>query len=224
MKDSAEYAARLKKLCSKLKKDYEGSESVELLDPLEALIEAILSYEVTQSKARSVLKKIKSEFVDFNELRVARYDELTAVMGKSYPQAREASEQLTGVLNFIFEKEDKLSLDILKEMGKREAKAYLESLEQTNAYIVSYVMLYALGAHAFPMHPGIYQMFQEEEVVNPKSDMADIQGFMERQIAASDIHYVYGMLRDCADGHKAEKKPAKKISAKKTVKKVAKNK
>ncbi|MBI9017771.1 MAG: hypothetical protein JEZ07_10985 [Phycisphaerae bacterium] len=227
MKDSAEYAARFKKLCTKIKKDFDAPDEFPLIEPLEALIDACLSYLTTESKAKSAMKKIRSEFVDFNELRVARHDELIMVMGKTFPQVREVIEQLTGILQSIFDKEDSLGLETLKECGKREAKAFLESLEHSNPYIVSSVMLHSIGAHAFPMHPAMFQMLRDQNVVNPKSDMADVQGFLERQISASEVHYMYAMLRHFTDHYKAETPTAKKTTkkaTKKTTKKVAKKK
>lgn len=73
MKDATEYATRLKKLYSRLKREIDFTpKEEELVDPTTTLISACFSVVTTQSKARAAMNKIRNHFVDLNELRVSR--------------------------------------------------------------------------------------------------------------------------------------------------------
>jgi len=213
MKDSTEYAQLLKKLCNSLKRKKSPPGPLEDLDPITGLILACLSEVTTESKARTALGRIRNNFVDFNELRVSRVEELVEVLGKGFPLAKETSRRILSLLRQIFNKHDNLSLENICEGSKRQAKTYLDSLEDTNSYIVARVMLQSVGAHAFPVHPQMTSMLQKEEVVAPEANEAEIQGFLERQITSSQIRNIYPLLRKHADSFRGKRSKTERTSS-----------
>ena len=214
MKDSSEHAASLKRLCNKLKRA--GTKVAESgpYDITTEIVLACLSAHTTESKARTALNRLRSGFVDFNEMRVCRTGELVEILGKNFNQGKEVSEQIIKILGAIFEKRDSLDIEDLKEMGKRDAKSFLESLTGANPYVVSRIMLRSLGAHAFPVHDQMLAMLRAEEVIEESVDAAAVQGFLERQISVSQVHKLYGLLRSNADSYKGGAGRAKKAAAK----------
>jgi len=222
MKNSAEYGSKLKTLLARLKKEYKVSVPTDPMDPIEALLFACLSEETTDSKARTLLKRLKSFFVDFNEIRVCRTEELAEVLGKGFPESRKCARVIISLLQNIFDELDTLSLKSLCESGKRESKNFLSKLESINPYILSRIMLESIGGHAFPVHAKMLEVLRGEEVVNPKADISDIQGFLERQITSDHIHEYYALLRHHCDHYKHKTRDAKEAkTTKKTKKKVA---
>lgn len=217
MKDSAEYAARLHKLCNILQRRRGKAAVPETADVTTALVLACLSMYTTESKARTALNRLLNHFVDLNEVRVGRAIELMGVLGKNFGPAREATEIILKLLRSVYRRQDNLNLEHLREIGKREAKAFLEELDGSCPYIVSRVMMQALGGHAFPVHERMLAMLQAEEVVNPQADLAEVQGFLERQIPARRVQKVYALLRHHADNYRSSVTRATK-AAKKTAK------
>jgi len=233
MKDSSEYGAKLKKLCNRLRRSGGKAEVWEGQDIVTEILLACLSVYTTESKARTALSKLRSSCVDYNELRVHRVSEVMEILGKNFPYSRDATKQLLALLQSVYDKEDCLDLEHLRGMGKREGKAYLESLDRASAYMVSRVTLFGLGGHAFPINEQMLTMLREEEVVDKNAVEAEVQGFLERHITASRINKVYALLRRHADefkpskGRSVTKKKAvskKKSSTKNTAKKVTKKK
>jgi len=219
MKDSSEYGRRLSRLCNRLKREGVVATELEQNDVTTTMLIACLSMYTTESKSRTALKKLQHEFVDFNEIRVGRADEVAEVLGKNFNQGKEVAQQIIFLLREIFELQDSLELENLRDIGKRDAKAFLEKLEASSPYVISRVMLYALGAHAFPVHEQMLEMLRQEEVVNPASDAADVQGFLERHISTKNVQKIYGMLRAYADGFKPGRATRKKKTTKKSTKK-----
>lgn len=209
MKDSNEYAGALKRLCSRLKRSGGKINEPAVNDPITELVLAGLSVATTESKSRSALGRLRSSFVDFNELRVARFDEIADVLGKGFPQAKDAATRIKAVLQSVCEKNDILSVSHLQEGGKREAKMFFESLEGATPYIVARVMLLSLQAHAFPVNEQMLLMLRDEGAVAPKADVTDVQGFLERQISANDIRETYRLLRAHADAFKPSRAATK---------------
>ena len=218
MKDSSNYSTKLKRLCTQIKKEDAVPAQLEQHKPLVELILGCLSEHTTEGKAQTALHKLESYFVDFNELRVARLDETIEALGKTYPKAKVVAITLSTVLKSVQDKLDGLDLDFLQEGGKREAKAFLEELEGITPYIVAWVMLRNLGAHAFPVNEQMVIMLHEEGVIAPDADAADVQGFLERQISASKIIETYALLRHHADNFKETKNSSKTSKSNKTTK------
>lgn len=218
MKDSNEYGTRLKKLIHRLQRSGGQATEPEIQDVTTELILACLSEYNPESKARAALNKLRNYFVDFNELRVSRSTEVIEVIGKNFQEARITAERILKVLRHSYQKMNTMDLESMHQMGKREAKTFFESLDGITTYIVSRVMMRGLDGHAFPMHEPMLKMLRIEEVVDPKAEANDVQGFLERQITSARIHKVYALLRRHADHFKGKKslktKPEAKTKAK----------
>jgi endonuclease III len=199
MKDATEYALRLKKFHSQIKREIDIAPKEDMVDPTTALVLACLSMVTTQSKARAAMNKIRNHFVDLNELRVSRVEEITDLLGKGLQQAKEIAHNIIVLLQEVYDKCDTLDLTSLQEGNKRDAKAFLTELDSSTPYIVAYVMLHSIGAHAFPVHPQMLTMLRREEVIDPEATASQVQGFLERQFTASDVRKTYAVLRRYAD-------------------------
>ncbi len=216
MKNSSEYATQLKKLCKRVQKELGSPEEPELTDPTTEIVLSCLSAFTTESKAQSGLNKLNAHFVDFNELRVSRDIEVAKVLGSSFPQAKDAAKLIIQILQAIFDKEDALDLSHLPSTGKREVKAFLESMSALPAYTVARVMLKSIGGHAFPVHEKMLTVLQKEEIVSPDASMSDVQGFLERQIPSKTLQKTYIQLRQFTDQYKMSAAKKETAAKKKT--------
>src|SRR5207237_8416952 len=93
--------------------------------PVKALVRAVTSYEVADSRADEAMRHIDKEFVDLNELRVATDLEIGALLGVRYPEIEKRVELITKSLNAIFEKEHTPNVDRLATHSKRDARQFL---------------------------------------------------------------------------------------------------
>lgn len=219
MKDSAEHGAQLKRLCNRIRREM-GTPTVPAgQDPTTELVLACLSASSTEGKARAALNRLRSNFVDFNELRVCRPEEIAEILGKNFPQGHGVAETILVVLRELFDLRDSLDLAEFAEGGKRDAKIFLERMENASPYMVASVMLHSLGAHAFPVNTGMMEMLRGEEVITRKADAANVQGFLERQLSATTIRKTYALLKKYADSYRGKAKASSKNTKKKAKKK-----
>ncbi len=146
MKNSKEYAQRLQKLYRGLKRAQPKVEKVAYDDPAEALICGIIHERLHESAAHRAIKGIRSAFVDWNDLRVSRVEEVVEALGEDSPASRAAATSLTSALKDIFDEYHKVSLQALKVQGKRPARQCLERFEGVSRFVVNYCLLTALQA------------------------------------------------------------------------------
>ena len=212
MKNSREYARKVQKLYGALKRQYPKVETVTYDEPVEAVVYAILSEKMTEAAARSASKRFAGYFVDLNDLRVARPEEVIEVLGGDTPAARDVAAALARVLLAVFDQYNAVSLQALKKTGKRPAKQVLEKLDGISHFAVNYCMLTSLQGHAIPLTQRMVEYLRSNELVGPQADEQEIEGFLTRQISAKDAYEFYALLR--AESESLKLQPRRKTARK----------
>ncbi|MFH1614359.1 MAG: hypothetical protein ABIG61_04655 [Planctomycetota bacterium] len=224
MKEGKKYGQRLNKVCRSLRRKHGKVEKVAFEEPVEALVYGTLCEQDSESAADSAFRKIKSHFVDLNDLRVSRNEEITEIIGQDNEVGRALAERLRTSLNRVFNEYDMITLGALKEMGKRQAKQCLEKMESAGRFVVNYVMLTSFGGRAIPLTGKMLQYLQTNELVHPEANEQEIDAFLEHYISASDTYKFYALLRRESESRDSSKKvrvraeKVKKDASKKTKK------
>jgi len=209
MKNSKEYASKVTRFfrtCRAAK-----PHSPRYNDPVEAMIFAILSEGMHESKAKSVYGAMQSGFVDWNDLRVSRLEEVSEVLREEAEVAERVTTNLTQSLNHIFREHDTLSLAMLREMGKRSARKFLEEMPGVSRFVVDYVMLTSLGAHSIPLTQRMQEYLRNCGLVEPSATEDEMEGFLQRQISASNAYAFYAALRKESERPGGEKAMVRKL-------------
>jgi endonuclease III len=186
MKRGSEYAKRLKQLYQQLVRQYGKPDPAPATDPLEQLLTGILSICSSDSKARSAYQRLVADMVDLNELRVTPSMELADLIGDGLPLRQQKAEWIVMALNEIRLREDTLDLSFLAQRGRREARDYLESLPGVDRSAAASVVLFSLGGHAIPVDDLTVYVLRKDEVIDEDANAGEVQGFLERNISASD--------------------------------------
>ena len=207
MKNSKEYAQRLHKLYRELKRVHPKIERPTYEDPAEALIWGIISERLSEAATSRALREIRTSFVDWNDLRVARVEEIAEALGSNAPAGRDAAMSLTAALRAIFDEHHKISLAILKKLGKRPAREGLEKIRGVSRFVINYCMLTSMEAHAVPLTQNMIEYLRRHGAISVDADEEDIEGFLTRQIAAKDAYECYALLRRESESPKLGKKP-----------------
>jgi endonuclease III len=71
-------------------------------DFIEALVWQILELSSPERTAKDALKRIQSEYVDWNDMRVATVREIQDILGPRYPRCREKAEDLSSLLADLY--------------------------------------------------------------------------------------------------------------------------
>ncbi len=221
MKNSKEYGKKIAKLYRSLKQKHAKVKKREFDDPAKAIVYAIVSENMRKSAAKSVFKKMEAHFVDSNDLRVSRAEEIYDVIDIASEDSEKIASKLTEFLGAIFIKYDTVNLEELKEIGKRQARKDLEKLGILSRFVICYCFLTSLGGHAIPLTKKMIEYLKDGELVHPEASDDNIEGFLERQISAANAYEFYTLVREKSEkGRKNKTKTAKsQASSKKTSKK-----
>lgn len=226
MKNSKKFSPKVTKLFNSLKRNSKKQPMPTYNDPIEAVVYALISEYLPETAAGRLYRRMMKHFVDLNDLRVSRREEILDVFGDSSEDFEKIAKSITRVLNVIFEKTNRITLDQLAQDGKRQAHKELTEIEGITPFAVSYSFLTAFGGHAIPLNAKMLEYLRANELVYLTATDAEIAGFLERQIGATDAYDFYLLVRDEAEkaGPTAKTKKTtvkKKATAKKktTVKK-----
>lgn len=217
MKDGTRYADRLKKAYAKAKHTISGVEIPGPADPIRSLAAGILGTDAGHERAEKQLNKAMTLVVDWNEIRVSNPQEVADLIGDHSADALKRCQNLIDALQAIYDRENTVSLDRVKTLGRREARQFLESLKGVDEYAVACVVLWSFGGHAIPVWNNVLASLRDSELVHPTATRAEIQAFLERNVSANDAKAFALSIGSLASGKKSStssKKPAASKSRK----------
>ena len=216
MKNSKEYSAKIRKLYLSLKREHPKVRKVSYDEPLDAVVYAIISRNITESAAQSTRKRFSEYFVDLNDLRVSRVEEIVEVLDVENQLGKSIAVNLITVLKAVFEKFNMVGLDVLKKMAKRPARTMLEKFVGQNRFVIDYCMLTALRGHAIPLTGQMLEFLKANQLADPEATHEEIEGFLARQVSAENAYEFYWLLRRWCETGKIEQARPKAKPVKKT--------
>ena len=185
----------MQRLYRSLKRKYPRPKTAIYDEPSDALLYAIISENTSERAAQAAIKRFADYFVDLNDLRVSRTEEIVEVLGQDTPVNLQIASALTAALGSVFNQYNTVSLKVLKKIGKRPAREVLERMDGTSRFAVNYCILASLKGHAIPLTKKMIEYLISNQLVHPDADQRQIEGFLGRQISAGNAYEFYALLR-----------------------------
>jgi len=219
MKQGTMYAGRVKKAFAKARASTTSIEAPPLDNPLNRLCQAIFGSAVGDDRGDKYITRLLNYMVDWNEVRVSTVDEIEAAIGTAPQAAKQRCRALLDVLGAVYQCENVLSLDRLHDMGRRDARTYLEALKGIDDYAVASVTLWSLGGHAIPVDDRLLEALRTADLVHPQATRGEVQAFLERHISAADAKEFFFVMQSFSPIKKASSSTKKKKTATKSKRK-----
>jgi len=220
MRNDSHQAQNLKRLLERLDAEYHPDDPP-ASEPVTQLVIGMLQWEATRKQAETAFSKLMEQLVDINELRVSHDRELVGVIGQNYPRAEERIARLQEVLNAIFVREHGVALHSIASKGKKEQRAYLDSLPALPPYVAAQVTLLSYGGHALPVDEKLVSLLAQEEILEADMTPAQAESTLLRQVKAVEAVHVHMLLQAWADANKAPRKSRAQSPSKASKKKTA---
>lgn len=178
-------------------------------------LRSFLVWESSVSLAEAAIVRLLGGVVDCNEIRIFLPYELSEIIGDDYPRSMERALRLHSALNELYEREHDVCVESLREMNKRDARAYLLSLDGVPPFVASRVLLLGLGGHAFPVDERLVALLGGEGVVSKSSTVEAATNRMERFVHSGQAVQSYLAIEAWADTQPLprEKRAKKRSSA-----------
>jgi len=160
----------LTQLFTSLKKAYEAGEQ-EARPILEQFIYGLCHENATKEQADLAYANLRSQFFDWNEVRVSSLHEIEeAISHLSDSGAR--AERIVAFLQEVFESTFSFDLEAIhkKTGGLKETTKKLAKYQAANDYVIAWVTQQSLGGHAIPIDQATMRVTKRLGLVDGDTD------------------------------------------------------
>jgi hypothetical protein len=206
VKHGTRYAPRVKTFFARLKAGADGAASPLPDDPVRRLAIGVIGAERGEESAGRAIERLFVTMFDWNEVRVSTPTEVRAATRLDDPEALESCRRLVTLLQVLYDRENDLTLRHLKQLNRRDARAYLDKLKCLTSFEIASVLLWSLGAHAIPVSDPLLYFLREQDLVHPNAERSEVQAFLERHIPAAEAATFCTLTRSLS-GTKPKPKP-----------------
>lgn len=171
---------KIQYVIKELEKKYGIPEQVKCEDPLDSLIETILSQntnDINRDRAFDNLKAKFTKWIDVVNAPVKKLANTIRVGGLANIKAT----RIKSILQVIKEKTGALNLDYLKKMSNEEALNELYSFKGVGEKTAKCVLIFSLGRKVFPVDTHIHRLCQR-------------MGFVRKGVTREETHRVMAAI------------------------------
>ncbi len=226
MKIASQYVKGFKSLRNKIQRQVPISKTQkkESLpeEPIELLILGVLMEYVTLSEAKSILKRLREEMTDYNELRVTSLSEFEELLKGKMKDPVAFGRVLTRTLNGVMDEFDTLELSFLDELPKPEVKKHFENIKEGSLHGLAFFLMMRFDINIMPLTEKMLGFLVSCGALPEEIDVETAKAFIERQLKASEIKNFYWLVRKASEMGASKFKSKSKTKAKKVSKKASK--
>lgn len=160
------------------------------LDPLDVLIETILSQSTTNANSDRAFENLKRRFPTWDRARRARVSSIEAAI-RSGGLANQKSARIKELLNEIHNRRGSLDLSFLKSAPLEKAKEFLASFKGVGPKTVACTLLFACNRAVFPIDTHIFRIARRLGLIPEKcsdEEAHDLMGAMIPQQRYYEAH------------------------------------
>lgn len=110
-------------------------------------------------QTRKAYDEIYTYFIDWNEVRVSRANEILQVIG-NIPNGLVVGERMRRILQTIFEKIYKFDLEDYRQQGPKAVEDFLASIPYTTRFALDYVKFFVLDEDSLPLSEASLQVLR----------------------------------------------------------------
>ncbi len=141
---------KVRRIASLLEGNYGAPSRKERSDPVEILIQTILSQNTNDRNRDQAYQRLKTRFLDWEDVLRARTRMVIQAI-RPGGLAEQKARRIREILQWIKEREGKLTLSFLKKMDSDEVKKTLGDLKGIGPKTVHCLLLFGMGREAFPV-------------------------------------------------------------------------
>ncbi|MDQ1372641.1 MAG: Endonuclease [Candidatus Thermoplasmatota archaeon] len=136
-------------------------------DPVDTLVETILSQNTTDVNSHRSFQALKNEYGDWHELLGEDHAVVSKIIRSGgLPDIK--ARRILDALEFINRERGRIELDFLRDMSPSEADCWLAQMKGVGPKTRSIVLLFSLGMPAFPVDTHIHRVTGRLGLIGPK--------------------------------------------------------
>jgi endonuclease III len=160
------------------------------LDPLDVLIETILSQSTTNANSDRAFESLKRRFPTWEAARRARVTSIEAAI-RSGGLAKQKSPRIKQLLNEIHKRRGSLDLSFLKSAPLEEARRFLASFKGVGPKTAACTLLFACNRAVFPLDTHIFRIARRLGLIPEKCSDEEAHRLMGAMIPSKRYYEVH---------------------------------
>lgn len=160
------------------------------LDPLDVLIQTILSQSTTNVNSQRAFESLKHRFPDWESARQSRVTSIETAI-KSGGLARQKSIRIKQLLNEIYERRGSLDLTFLATAPIEEATEFLSSFKGVGPKTVACTLLFACNRAIFPIDTHIFRIARRLALIPEKCSDEEAHRLMTAMIPDGRFYEIH---------------------------------
>lgn len=160
------------------------------LDPLDVLIQTILSQSTTNINSHRAFDNLKQKFPAWEQARRSRVASIEAAI-RSSGLARQKSLRIKNLLNEIYERTGSLDLSFLHTAPLDQAKEFLASFKGVGPKTVACTLLFACNRPVFPIDTHIFRIARRLGLLPEKISDKDAHRIMEDILPSERFYEIH---------------------------------
>jgi len=160
------------------------------LDPLDVLIQTILSQSTTNINSHRAFDSLKQRFPTWEQARRAHTISIESAI-KSGGLARQKSVRIKNLLNEIYERRQSLDLSFLCTAPLDEAKEFLASFKGVGPKTIACTLLFACNRPVFPIDTHIFRIARRLGLIPEKISDQHAHQLMEDMLPPARYYEIH---------------------------------
>ncbi len=207
---------QLEQVFKLLKKRFDPPADTEQRPVIEHLLYAIVREGTTRDLADKAFKNLRTQFFDWNEVRVSAPHEIEAVLER-IPGAGERAQRIIGVLQYWFELKYNFDMEDLAKKGLKDAARQVARMLSEvaksgmkeagrvpgrvvdgNDFVVASVIQQGLGGHAVPLDGPSLRVLRRIHLIEAEDSLENVRGSIEHCIPKAKGPLFYELISQLA--------------------------
>ena len=156
-------------------------------DPIDVLIETILSQNTSDANSGRAFASLKASFDSWEVVASAPAEHIAQAI-KSGGLSQIKAVRIKQVLEQIEKEQGRISLDSLKSMHMAEAEDYLMRLPGVGHKTASCVLLFSLGKPSLPVDTHVFRVAKRLGLIDSKVSTEKAHSLLQEQIPHSKVY------------------------------------
>jgi endonuclease III len=188
--------ADLTKACEVLEERYGRRKITPIPDFIEALMTQILELGATEKASRDAVARLKAEYVDWNDMRVASVREIEDILGAKYYRCREKSEDIKHLLADLYTAFRRMEINDLLTVEGIETLRALPDTTNIRRDMVDRALVLALELKVFPCDEEQFRLLKFLGGVPKHANLQNFQRKIEETLDTEGILRLSRVLRE----------------------------
>lgn len=189
-------APDLLKVCEALEERYGRRKTQKIPDFIEALMTQILELGATEKASKDVITRLKTEYVDWNDMRVASVREIEDILGAKYYRCREKAEDIKHLLADLYTAFRRMEINDLLTDGGIETLRALPDTTNIRRDMVDRALLLALDLKVFPCDEEQFRLLKFLGGVPKHANLQNFQKKIEESLDTEQVLRLSRVLRE----------------------------